>query len=68
MKEARNGSSTEIRSPNGNGRVRCFGFTVNVRASHFHFRVSNGDSALQRDPERLSSRMHHSVPTLSEDL
>jgi hypothetical protein len=67
MREARNGFSTETRSLNGNGRARCFGFTVNVRVSPFRFWVSNEDSALQRGQERQLFRMHYSAPTLSGD-
>jgi hypothetical protein len=63
MKEARDGFSAETHSRNGNGRVRCFGFMVNVRASPFHFRVSNGDSVLQLGQERLFFRMRNSIPT-----
>jgi hypothetical protein len=62
MKEARNGLSTETRSPNGNGRVRCFGFTVNVRASHFHFRVSNGGSTAGSGKTILSYALFCSYP------
>ena len=57
----------DTRSLNGNGQGRCFGFTVNVRVSPFHFRISDKDLVLQRGQERPFFRMQFSKPTLSND-
>jgi hypothetical protein len=64
MREARTGLFTGTRSLNGSGRrVRCFGFTVNVRHPFpsFHSRVSNVVWAVQPDLERALFRTRHSI-------
>jgi hypothetical protein len=64
MREARSGSFTETRSLNGSGgRVRCFGFTVNVRhaLSPLHSHVSNVVWAAQPGLERALFRARHFI-------